>query len=69
MSRLTARTRRGLGQEQAKKGEALAIRKEEEGEDEDRQVDSIEGGRDIPCPCWPEPLTEAEPKRKNLQLQ
>ena len=46
-------------------GEASAIREEEEGEDEDRQVDSIEGGRDIPCPCWPEPLTEAEPIGKH----
>ena len=55
----------GLGQEQAKKGETSAIREEEEGEDEDRQVDSIEGGRDMPCPCWPEPLTEAEPIGKH----
>jgi hypothetical protein len=43
----------GLGQEQAKKGEASAIREEEEGEDEDRQVDSIEGEETCPAHAGP----------------
>jgi hypothetical protein len=44
---------RGLGQEQAKKGEASAIREEEEGEDADRQVDSIEGEETCPAHAGP----------------